>query len=232
MAYRDGGRVVTDGLVLSLDAADRSSYPSSGATWFDLTSNQYTASLVNTPTYQTTNGGTLNFLDSSLQYGDTNKNIGNLSNWTVEAWARIGASLTNKVTTIVCNQYDLVSNLNFSIGTNNSPTNYNLAVGFFNGAWRNTTGHTPPLNTWFQVVGSFNGTVVNQYHNGAVTGSLNYTGTSASGGTIRIARRWDDTVTQANLFSGSISIIRIYNRALSAAEILQNYNAQKARFGL
>jgi len=227
------GKIVTNGLVLSLDAADKNSYPGSGATWNDLTQNLYTASLVNTPTFLNTNGGTLEFRDSSFQYGDTNKNIGGLTNWTVEAWTRIGASLTGKVTTIVCNQYDLVSNLNFSIGTNNAPITYNLVVGFFNGAWRNTTGHVPPLNTWFQVVGTYDGNTINQYHNGSLTSSLSYTGTSTSGGTIRLARRWDDVANiQSNMYSGSVSIVRIYNRSLTNSEIQQNYNAQKSRFGL
>lgn len=226
-------QVVTNGLILTLDAADGNSYISGSNTWRDLSSNQYTASLVNTPIFSNTNGGVINFVDSSFHYGDTNKNLGNLTNWTVEAWTRIGASLTGKVTTIVCNQYDLVSNLNFSIGTNNSPSSYNLVVGFFNGAWRNTTGHTPPLNTWFQVAGTYDGNTVNQYYNGNLTSSLSYTGTSSSGGTVRIARRWDDVANvQSNMYSGSIAIVRIYNRSLSASEIQQNYNAQKSRFGL
>lgn len=226
------GKIVTNGLVLALDAADRNSYVSGSSSWRDLTQNARTANFVTqAPTFQ--QNIALNFNDTQFGYADTNSNLGSLTNWTVEAWARIGASLTGKVTTIVTNQYDLVSNLNFSLGTNNAPSSYNLVVGFFNGAWRNTTGHTPPLNTWFQIVGSYDGNTIKQYYNGAVTSSVNYTGTSSSGGSVRIATRWDDlTQTTSNYFSGSISTIRIYNRTLSDTEILQNYNAQKSRFGL
>ena len=45
-------------------------------------------------------------------------------------------------------------------------------------------------------------------------------------------RRWDSTVNSGDLFNGNLAIARVYNRALTAAEVLQNYNAQKGRFGL
>lgn len=232
MAFNFSPKVVTSGLIYNLDAANLKSYVSGNSVWNDLTPTARDASFVTkVPSYQ--NIGSLDFKDSDFGYADTNYNFGSLSNWTVEAWARIGASLTGKVTAIVTNQYNLSTDLNFSLGTNNSPSSYNLVVGFFNGAWRNTTGHTPPLNTWFQIVGSFDGNTVKQYHNGAVTSSLSYTGTSSTGGTVRIAARWDDvTQTASNYFSGSIASVKIYNRALSDTEVLQNYNALKNRFNL
>ena len=71
------------------------------------------------------------------------------------------------------------------------------------------------------------------YVNGSLNTQTNYAGTAASGGEIRIARRWDDVANNsANFFSGDISLIKIYNRALSAGEVLTNYNATKTRFGL
>ena len=57
MAFGNGPRVVTDGLVLALDASDRNSYISGSSTWFDLTTNQYTASLINGPAFNSQNGG-------------------------------------------------------------------------------------------------------------------------------------------------------------------------------
>lgn len=232
MAFSFSPKVVTSGLIYNLDAANAKSYVSGASTWNDLTPTARNASFVTkAPSYQVI--GSLDFKDTDFGYADTNYNFGSLRNWTVEAWARIGASLTGKVTTIVTNQYNLSTDLNFSLGTNNAPSSYNLVVGFFNGAWRNTTGHTPPLNTWFQIVGSYDGNTVRQYYNGAVTSSLSYTGTSSTGGTVRIAARWDDlTQTTQNYFSGSIAAVRIYNRTLSDIEVLQNYNALKGRFNL
>ena len=58
--------------------------------------------------------------------------------WTVEAWIKVNASLTGQVTSVVTNQYNLSNALNYSIGTNKSPTDYKLCIGFFDGAWHNT----------------------------------------------------------------------------------------------
>lgn len=222
--------IVTNGLILHLDAGNSTSYPKSGSTWSDISGNNRIATLVNTPTYSTSNGGILGFDDASLEYASI-PNIGDLSVWTVESWIRLTTLLTNKVTAVVTNQYDLSTKLNFSIGTNNAPTNYNLAAGFFNGAWRTTTGFAPTTNVWYQVVGTYDGSVIRQYVNGIASGgTLNYVGTPQSGGEIRIMRRWDDGLLASNFCDGDLSNIKIYNRALSSTEVLQNYNALKNRF--
>ena len=108
-----------------------------------------------------------------------------------------------------------------------------MTFGFFNGAWRNVTGFSMALNTWYHMIGTYDGSTINLYVNGVLNSSLSYAGTAASGGEIRIARRWDDVSNVAsNFFSGDIGVIRIYNRALNATEISQNYNATRTRFGV
>lgn len=232
MAISRGPKLVTNGLSLYLDAANSSSYSGTGSTWYDVSGNNRNATLFNTPTYSTTNAGIFTFDDTSFEYA-TVPNIGSLTNFTIDTWARTNKSLTGKVTTIVTNQYDLVSNLNYSLGTNNSPSSYNMTFGFFNGAWRNVTGFSMAINTWYHLTGTYNGSTVSLYVNGVINTTLSYTGTAASGGEIRIARRWDDVANVAsNFFSGDISQVRIYNRSLNSTEILQNYNATKSRFGL
>lgn len=233
MATVRGPRIVTSGLVLALDAADRKSYSGSGsASWNDLSGNNRNATLFNTPTFSSTNGGNLSFDDTVYEYG-TIPNIGTLTSFSVEAWARTNKSLTGKVTAIVTNQYDLVSNLNFSLGTNNTPTNYNITFGFYNGAWRNTTGFSMALNTWYHLVGTYNGSKIILYANGILSTETDYAGSATSGGEIRIARRWDDAANLAsNFFSGDIPIVRIYNKALSAIEVAQNFQVNRGRFGV
>lgn len=221
--------VVTSGLQLYLDAGNSSSYSGSGATWTDLSPFGRNATLINSPSYSSANSGSLSFLDTSLQYA-TVPDIGSLSTWTIEAWANISLSLSGKVTSVVCNQFDLVNKINFSLGTNNAPINYNLALGYYNGAWRTTAGVAPTLNTWTYYAGTYNGTILRQYTNNAEVATLSYTGTPQTGGEIRIARRWDETTTASNYLRGNISVIRIYNRALTASELLQNYNAQRGRY--
>ena len=146
--------------------------------------------------------------------------LGNLPKYTVEAWFRQTGNLNGRVTAIVTNVYDLSTKLNFSIGTNNAPGNYELTTGFFNGAWRNTPSVSTSSNTWYQMVGTYDGSVVRTYVNGVEQAALSYSGSPQSGGGVRIARRWDAQANDAlNFFPGDISIVRIYKEALTDAEI-------------
>jgi hypothetical protein len=231
MSVNYNPRIVTNGLVFCLDAGNTKSYPGSGSTWKDLSMIKNNSTLINTPTYSSTSGGYLSFASASSQYA-TATNPGSLTNWTAEVMVRFTSSYGTKVAMIVGGQYNGASNLNFSVGTNNSPGNYNIAVGFFDGAWHNTTGINYALNTWFHITGTYDGSTIRQYTNGVQVDSLNYVGTPASGGEIRINRRWDDVVSSSNLFDLNIAAVRIYNRALTAAEVSQNFNALRGRFGI
>ena len=229
-----GAPVIDGNLKFWIDAAQSNSYSGSGATWYDISTSQSNVTLYNSPTYSSSvTGGNIKFTPASTQYGDTATNLGNMPKWTAEAWVKVNASLTGQVTSAVTNQYNLSNALNYSIGTNKAPTDYNLCVGFFDGAWHNTTGFVPTLDTWYQVVGTYDGTTLIQYVNGTANGSaISYTGTASSGGNTRIARRWDDTTVSTNLFPGDIAVVRIYNRALTADEVSQNFNAHRRRFNL
>ena len=224
-------RIVTDGLIFCLDGGNIKSYTGSGSTWTDLSLSKNNGTLLNTPTYSSTSGGYLAFASASSQYA-TATNPGNLSTWTAETFVHFTAAYNTKVSMIVGNQYNGASSLNFTIGTNNAPINYNIAVGFFDGAWRSTTDVAYAQNTWVHITGTYDGSVVRQYTNGTQVDSLNYVGTPTSGGEIRINRRWDDIVSSGNLFDSNIAMVRIYNRALTAAEVKKNFDAVKGRFGL
>lgn len=224
--------VISTSIILHLDAGNSSSYPGSGTTWTDLTGNARNATLVNSPTYNTSNGGYLSFLDTSFQHA-TIANFGDIPQWTIEAWARATVSLTGKVTAIFCNQFNGATKLNFSLGTNRAPTSYNLCAGFYNGQWRTTNGTALDTNIWYHHVGTYDGSVINQYVNGALNTTTTFNGNPQTGGEIRIARRWDDVANSAtNFFAGDIAVIRLYSTALTAAQVLQNYNANRVRFGL
>jgi len=225
--------VVTTGLQLYLDAGNASSYGGSGTIWYDISGNSRNATLINTPTYDaSTNGGLFSFDDTAYEYASV-PNIGNLSTFTVEVWCRIHKSLTSKITMVVGNQYNLASSLNYSIGTNRAATSYNMSFGYFDGAWRNVDGFAASLNTWYHLVGTYDGNTLKFYNNNTLDTQLAYTGTPQSGGEVRIARRWDSpSNNSANFFDGDISIIRIYNTALDTTQIAQNYNAEKSRYGL
>jgi hypothetical protein len=212
---------------LYLDATD---YSGSGATW---TAEEGTdATLFNSPTYTAAAPTYFRFDRASTQYATT-ADLGDLNTWTVEAWFRLTTALTtgSSITAVITNQFDLVDRLNFSMGTNRQPTNANICVGFFNGAWRTTSGFAAAANTWYNVTGTYDGTTVRQYVDGTQQSTLTYSGTPQSGGEVRIARRWDDTTTANNLFPGDIGMIRIWNTALTAAQVLALYDQNSGRFG-
>lgn len=229
-----GAPVIDGNLKFYIDAAQTNSYPGSGATWYDISTSQSNVTLSGSPTFSSAvTGGNIKFVPGSTQYGVTSTNLGNMPKWTAEAWVKVNATLTGQVTSAITNQYNLSNALNYSIGTNKSPGDYNLCVGFFDGAWHNTAGFVPALDTWYQVVGTYDGTSLVQYVNGTANGSaVSYTGTASSGGVTRIARRWDETTASTNLFPGDIAVVRIYNRALTADEVSQNFNAHRRRFNI
>lgn len=225
--------VVDGNLKVWLDSAQSTSYSGSGTTWNNLVNSSANATLINTPTFDyLSNGGKFTFDKNTFEYA-TIPGQGDFNRWSVETWARVTSSLTNQVTSIVTGQFNLATKLNFSIGTNRAPSNYNLCAGFFDGAWRNTTGFDPTLNVWYHLVGTYDGSTINFYVNGVLNSFLNYVGMPQSGGEIRIARRWDDNTTNSvNFFPGDIAVVRIYNRALLSDEIVDNYNAERQRFGI
>lgn len=217
-------QVVTTNLALWLDAEG---YSGSGTTWTAYTGSNGT--LINTPTYTSAAPTYFNFAPASSEYA-TVPDLGNKSTWSIEAWFRVTSSISSTVSAVICNQFDLVNKLNFSMGMNRAPTSYNICIGYFNGAWRTTTGFAPSLNTWYHVVGTNSGTNIIQYVNGASNTSLTYTGTSQSGGEVRIAGRWDTLSASTDYFPGDIAVVRIYNTVLTAAQVKQNYLAEYSRF--
>lgn len=226
--------VISSNLIVNLDAGNTQSYSGSGSVWQDLTVNGNDATLTNTPTYNSSFGGYLNFDDNSLEKA-TISDLGDLNEWSVEVWFRITSSLSGKCSAIVSNQYNLLTGpsakLNFSIGTNNFPTNSNIAVGFFDGAWRTTTGFMPNVGEWYHLVGTYDGSTIRQYVNATASGgTLTYSGTPSSGGEVRIMRRWDGSDVSTNFIDGDVQVVRIYDRALTLSEVKHNYNINIARF--
>ena len=227
----DYPEVHTDGLVLFLDAAFTPSYPKGNTKWKDLSVTADTANLVNGVTYSTENSGSLIFSNTGRQYVEVS-DLGNLNRFTVECWFRLNTLPTTAgAAAIVTNVYT-GSVLNFSIGLNNSPSTANICGGFYDGSWRTTSGFSPQTDIWYHVVVTYDGATIIQYLDKAVQSTLQYTGTpSSSGAGIRIARRWDaGTSLGSDFIDGEIPVVRIYNKALNAAQVEQNYTALKDRY--
>jgi hypothetical protein len=217
------GKIVTDGLVLCLDAADRNSYVSGSLTWRDVAGSN-NGTLTNGPTFSSTNGGSIVF-DGVDDYVGISTGYPTTSALTYQLWIKVVAFTLPYTSIISFNSWDvgyvhfIITNgiLYFSLN-GNTPTDSNL-------------GSFPNLNTWYNLSVVYDSITktVKLYTNGNLTNTVNYsTAISTTQQPYRIAG-WDGGSRYLN---GSISSTQIYNRALSAAEVLQNYNSQKSRFGL
>jgi hypothetical protein len=151
------------------------------------------------------------------------------NNITVEAFIQLNTSQNTRI--FVSNYTQVVSPTGFAIGISDSTNN---VVKWFTGnlGTTNTLFSTTTLinQLHYHVVGTYNGNNKILYINGVseasatLTNAINNTSAVASIGYLRSVN--------TQYLNGSIPIARVYNRALSASEILQNYNAQKLRFGL
>jgi hypothetical protein len=214
-----GPNTVTDGLVLALDAANSRSYPGTGTTWSDLSGNSNNVTLYNSPTYTSNNLGSFNFDGTNDYAAVNNTSILSTTAYTKLAWFRPETSTANIVSGGGDGQHA------FWMGG----TSTTLQAGH-NGSW-STVQYTPGnmLNQWWFGAVTFNtatGWVL--YLNGQQVNTSASTTTFTGGNTVRIGAFND----AANLFDGDIPVVQIYNRVLSAQEILQNYNATKSRFNL
>lgn len=232
MGLNHSPNIVRSGLVLYLDAANVKSYPGSGTTWTDLSGNGNNGTLTNGPTYSNVNGGIFSF-DGTNDYVDTKS---------------IQFDRTNPFT-LVANVYINAVNSQIINNENTSYRGYQLSFGTDNKIsflLRNTVStnfiqvksqNSFTLSTWKSFCITYNGSSsasgVDLYENGrsipkdVIADSL--TATTISGQTTWIGQRLP--ATQGPL-GGNISLVQIYNRALSPAEVSQNFNALRGRYGL
>jgi hypothetical protein len=230
MAYNFSPKIVTDGLVLYLDAANTRSYVSGSTTWNDLSRSGNNGSLINGPTFNILNGGSIVFdgVDDYSQNSAVNVGL----NFTVCLWAR-PTGTTRRV--LLANSYRYLTNNGFLFNMGNNGTDLFLSIGQDQQVAVTTTGYVT-ANTWFFGCATFNGTTISIYFNGLET---NYAVRSGSISSILyntnplFMGQWLLNGTSVyERYAGRIAQTQIYNRALSAQEIQQNFNATKTRFGL
>lgn len=236
MSNQYGPRIVTNGLVLCLDAGNSKSYPGSGTVWNDLSGNGNNGTLVNGPTYSSLNKGSIVF-DGINDRGTFTSPITVGSSQTYEVWVKAMKS------DIAADNYAYIlhnNGLNTSVGLSYMTIGYGWSgsglqngeiFACFNGNFLNMgTGVIGNTTNIRQVVLTWNGSVQSAYVDSVfrksqalTTNPQNFSTTTSFG---------DDKATSYRPIIGSIYSIKIYNRALSASEVLQNYNATKGRFGL
>ena len=233
MGTKYNPRVITNGLQVYLDAGNSRSYPGSGSIWYDLKGNR-NFTLNNSPVYISTSaGGSIGFTAASSHYANATS-LQTLSNWTVEVWHYYTAAPVGTYPVIVGQVYPGINNsINFSLGTTTTSSfgTTDMRIGYFtSGAWQQTSsGYAMTPNRWHHVIGTCDSSNLKIYINGSlqITTAHNNTAVSSTGD-ILLMKRWD----ASDFWGGHLSTVKIYDRALSAQEVLQNYNATKKRYGL
>ena len=226
--------VVQDGLVLNLDAGASTSYVGSGTTWTDLSGNGNNGTLTNGPTFSSANGGSIVFdgVNDYVGISTSTLELNTDTNFTLEYWVYTSTSGLAPAVTVNAGTSKIIAffinDVSFStfytiLSESNYPSSGN------SNALRATTNIS--TSTWTHVsIVRLSGTIT-IYINGVASGSvsnsyssspLNLIGAIAQGG-----------APNFYFLNGRISNLRIYKgKGLTAAEVSQNFNALRGRFGI
>ena len=224
MSTKYNPSVVSDNLLLYLDAGNPKSYPGSGTTWTDMSGKGNNGTLTNGPTFSSDNLGSFVFdgtndhvaLNSSFQ-------VSTSGTYSFEAWIYKTATGTNNAAQLISGGQGgdkdgiiISSELFDSTTIRIFSANGDVNAIYYNGVSQPLSGSgdgtdvTYNLNEWIHI---------------AVTG---ITVNSTDGGAHHIGQNNNNT----NDFAGRIANLKVYNRELTATEVKQNYNSLKSRFGL
>ena len=234
MSFNFSPKIVTDGLLMYLDAANTKSYVSGSTTWNTISRGSINGDLLNGPTFSSANGGSIVFdaVDDAVRIG-----VGN--NWfpistsavTFDVWVKspglVSGSLYNGIISLT---YGLTlsiitsGNVFFRVYDSSSLVINNLTstgVNCYDGKWHHIVGTNNGVTSTIYIDGVFNISTSSPFY-GDVNPSW-YSNTS-------ICRIGEEVNNTNRFFNGNISIVKVYNRALSVTEVLQNYNATKSRY--
>jgi len=198
------------------------SYAGSGATWYDASGNSNNATLINSPTYSVDNGGLLNWASASSQYATVAMNSGlRVANITQEVWVFLNSTADQ---VFIGSQYGTSSNNSFALWVSGGTFYFGVNTG---GTFYQSASSTPSTSTWYHLVHTYNGTTQYLYINGvlvttynsAASGNITY---DTSNTLLAIGADFNGTGynTGPTLFAnGKMPIVKIYNIALSAAQV-------------
>ena len=216
--------IVTDGLIMHLDAANSRSYIGSSSVWLSLTGNN-SAILTGSPNYTNNNLGEFTF-DGVSEYGSVDAVSGinaPIGAHTIDMFVKFGSTPTVRQWLLLLG----LTNTGSHQWTYN--TNGSLSLGVYGATQISTLTPTPGAWTHLCVALSAYGIYV--YQNGILYSS-SITSTSLnipiSSSPLSLAK----SVNAEAYFAGSIASIKLYNRMLTESEVLQNFNAIKGRYSL
>lgn len=210
---------------LYLDAGNSSSYQGSGTNWTDLSGNGINGVLVNGPVYNNGNNGHFVF-DGINDYVSFSTNLPSTNNLTYEAWVNPSELNSSQFYALLNHDGWTSGYVHFQFLGNT----LQFAINDKNDKYAEFTFST---NTWYHIaaVYSKSNQRVSFYVNGSLTNNESYTGInqpSVASTTLKLGT-WD---ANSRFFKGKIGLVRVYHRTLSSAELLNNFNVSRPRFGL
>jgi hypothetical protein len=218
MAHFHSPRIVTDGLVLALDAGNTKSYPGSGTIWFDKSGNGNNGTLTNGPTFSSANLGSIVFdgVNDGVNIPNSpNSQFPHNSPWTISMYGKI-----------ISQNLDYPGFLRKGDSTGSGVLFFYISTNFYIKHNNNQVAVSVSTSNPFNIVWS---------HNGSGTTFIYLNGNYISTGpTMASNNTSDDLLLGTGDQYGNVSIYSLskYNRAITASEIQQNFNATKGRFGL
>lgn len=241
MALSHSPRIVTSGLVLCLDSANIKSYPGSGTTWSDLSGNGNNGTLTNGPIFVSSNSGSIQFdgIDDLTNIaGSSSADFGpSTSEFTIDIWYKSNVSSSRGIASALYDRYRY-----YVYHEYNNNTSY---MNYVKKEWESTSIFTVnalaisglnPKGSWNNVTFTYtkiseNGTITG-YSNGVLSGSS----TASRMSSYPLATHYLGNSNHSGInyyaFDGNISVVKVYNRALSANEIAQNFNALRGRYNI
>jgi hypothetical protein len=224
---------VRDNLILELDAGNLSSYPGSGTTWFDLSGNNLNGALTNGPTYSFSDSASSIVFDGTNDFINLGTSIPNsFSSLTIETIIKIG--ITNKKQGIV-STYKSNLGWGLEILDNTFSNKFNFFGFTSSGVGTGVqSSSSAVLNQTYHLTAVYtNATSMTLYVNGVNNGSVITSYSSIQKDATANLQIGDDPETsQSVYYQGNVYTTKIYNRALSAAEIAQNFNFYRTRYGI
>lgn len=246
MALKYSPQIVRNGLIFAVDAADKNSYPGSGTSWYDLSGNNRTGTLLNSPGYYTRYinfDGTNDYANpggaADLYAWTANGSVGN-SYFTYDIWIRTsdGSGLIVSKPWNGSGRYNiLVGPGSFSLlvgtgtpGGGDQSYSIGYTAGIDTGNWTNLVVWASPIQMGYYINGGqYSGTATH-----GLTGGASDFGNAGLPLTLMTLYPYGEGWGGNSGFSiaGDVGTFKAYNRLLTTAELSQNYNSQKSRFGL
>ncbi len=215
--------IVSNGLVLHVDVSKSNSYPGTGNTIYDLSGLGNTGSFVNGPTFNSLNGGTILFDNTNDYISFGTASSVKPTQLTLACFFRINA--INAPNVIVGKQGTGVGAASYALVVQNGKLNFRIESGGIQDA-SYTFSDTSNYN---YAVGTYDGSALRLYLNGALVGTA----------TTSVSIVYSDSYPlllgyYANAFATNMNVgsLKLYNRALSATEISQNFNALRERYNI